>query len=61
VVQTRVFGQFSGQKRADRDTTKRRGDTKNRGIRSSPETEDESAADCREQAVRDRGPIDRWK
>ncbi len=61
MVQTRVFGQFSGQKRADADTTKRSGDTKNRGIRPHPETEDESAADRREEAVSDRPPIDRWK
>jgi hypothetical protein len=30
VVKTRIFSQFSGQKCADGDTTKRRGDTKDR-------------------------------
>jgi hypothetical protein len=61
MVQTRVFGQFSGQKRADGDTTKRSGDTKDRRTRSSPDTEDESASDGREEADGDRGPINRWK
>ena len=59
MVQTRVFGQFSGQKRAEGDTTKRSGDTKDRCTRTGSETEDERAADGREEANDDRGPIDR--
>jgi hypothetical protein len=38
VVQTPIFGQFSGHKRADGDTTKRCGDTKDRRGRLGAET-----------------------
>jgi len=61
VVETRIFGQFSGQKCANGDTTKRSGDTKDRRTRAGSETEDERAADGREEANGDRGPIDRWE
>ena len=61
MVQARIFGQFSGQKRADRDTTKRSGDTKDRRTRPYPETEDERTSDGREEAEGDRVPIDGWK
>ena len=48
------------QKCATGDTTKRSGDTKDRRTRAGSETEDERAADGREEANGDRGPIDRW-
>jgi hypothetical protein len=41
VVQSRIFGQFSGQIRAGGDTTKGRGDTKDRCGGGARDTEDE--------------------
>ena len=61
MVETRIFGQFSGQKCANGDTTKGSSDAKDRRTRAGPETEDERAADGREEANGDRGPIDRWE
>jgi len=61
VVQTGIFGQFSGQKCADPDTTKWSGDTEDRRTRPGSDTEDERATDRGEEANSDRRPIDRWE
>src|SRR5438093_12116009 len=61
VIETRIFGQFSGQKRADRDTTKRRGDTKDRcaGRRGESEKSRDHRRD--EDAHGNRELLDGWE
>jgi hypothetical protein len=59
--EARVFGQFSGQVATGRDTTKRRGDTKDRCARGRPKTEDRSDR-YGDQDARDHGGLlDRWE
>jgi hypothetical protein len=58
VVETRVFGQFSGQIGPQRDTTKRRGDTKDRCVHGGDETKNECDRNGRENTDDDRDLID---
>jgi hypothetical protein len=58
VVQTRVFGHFSGQKGACRDTTKRCGDTKDRCASRRGEAEECSDRRRHEDARADRELLD---
>jgi hypothetical protein len=58
VVETRIFGQFSGQIPAQSDTRKRRGDTKDRCGRKARGTEKKCDGDGRGHARGDRDLID---
>jgi hypothetical protein len=58
VVKTAVFGQFSGQERAERDTTKGRGDTKDRCGGDGRQTEKGRDRGRYENAGGDRDLID---
>jgi hypothetical protein len=61
VVQARVFGQFSGQIGAERDTTKRRGDTKDRRGRQDGETKNGRDRRRHEDTHDDRALLDGWE
>ena len=56
-----IFGHFSGDERAQGDTTKRRGDTKDRCARSDRQTENGRDRGRREYAGADRDLIEGWK
>jgi hypothetical protein len=58
VEKTPIFGHFSGDDRAEGDTTKRRGDTKDRCARGSSETKNGRDRDRHENAHGDRELID---
>jgi hypothetical protein len=61
VIEARIFGQFSGQKRSGRDTTKGSGDTKDRSIRSGRDTEDGRERDRGDESRDDGGPLCGWE
>jgi hypothetical protein len=61
VVKTPIFGHFCCQKRAEGDTTKRRGDTKDRCGGSGGETKNGRDRGGRDDADDDRDLIDKWK
>jgi hypothetical protein len=61
VVKTPIFGHFSGQERAKGDTTKRRGDTKDRCGGGRRETEKGCDRRGDENTRGDRDLIDGWK
>jgi hypothetical protein len=58
VVKTPIFGQFCSQYRAEGDTTKRRGDTKDRRGRRGGETQNGCDGDRHEDTGGDRDLID---
>jgi hypothetical protein len=57
VVKTPIFGHFSGENRAEADTTKRRGDTKDRCGGQGAETKNGCDRSRHENAAGDRDPI----
>jgi len=61
VEQTSIFGHFCGQNRTEGDTTKRRGDTKDRCSGRGGETKNGRNGGRHENAGGDRDLIDGWK